>query len=254
VNATTIRDPRRLMRRTAHRARLLADPHFRQKWRAVWRHLARLPRRRVRLLDAGCGDGRWSIEIALRRPCWAVTGIDRDQAFIGRAEARRRALAVPNAEFVVDDFLTFCARPPFDVVLAVCSTHYGRTPGESELLFSRIREWLRPGGSVVLLEPRCRTEAPFVPRLGAPAWHDQFSAAALRRLCDASDLRIDRLDSCIGRMGVLAKQLDWRRGRLVEPMNSAIRVLALGLAALDARLPEPRRRSLMWLLVGHRPA
>ncbi|HXH25933.1 MAG TPA: class I SAM-dependent methyltransferase [Vicinamibacterales bacterium] len=242
------------MRRAAHRARLCADPHFRQKWRVVWRQLAQLPRRGLRLLDAGCGDGRWSIEIALRRPEWIVVGLDRDRAHLDRAAALRRSLAIPNADFIAGDFLAFRAASPFDVVLAVCSTHYGRTDEESERLFARIREWLRPGGCVVLLQPRCRTETPFASRLGAPAWHDQFSAAALRRLCDRSDLQIDRLNSCIGRMGVVAKQLDWHRGRLAEPVKSAVRLVALGLAAVDARLPEPRRRSLMWLLVGHRPA
>jgi SAM-dependent methyltransferase len=226
--------------------------HFHQKWRLVWPHLARLPRRGIRLLDAGCGDGQWSIEIAARRPDWMVTGVDRDESVIERAERRRRWLDVPNVDFVARDFFAFSSETPYDAVLGICSTHYGSYPQDTERLFAKMRGWLRPGGRVFLLLPRSRTETSFVTRLGRPAWRDHFDAAGISWVCQRSHLTVDRLDSCIGRVGALAKQLDWQRDGVAEPLNSAIRLLSHGLGLIDAYLPTPRQKSLMWLLVGHR--
>ena len=107
------------------RARTFADLHFHQKWRIVWPHLARLPRGDVNMLDAGCGDGGWSLEITARRPAWSVTGIDRDSVAIDRAHSRCRTLGLSNVSFRSDDFVEFLPTRPVDHVLSICSTHYG---------------------------------------------------------------------------------------------------------------------------------
>jgi SAM-dependent methyltransferase len=225
------------------RARTFADLHFYQKWRMVWPQLARLPREGVRLLDAGCGDGRWSAEIASRRPGWVIVGVDRSEAQLEKARERGDVLGLSNLSFEQADFADVAPAKPFDVVLSVCATHYESTLVDTEHLFRRMRAWLAPTGRLLLLVPRCVGEAPFVNRLVRPRWHDLFSRDALVQLCDTSDLTAELIAPCIGRIGTIAKQLDWTGG-------SAVAVLARGMAIVDTHVPPRSDRSLMWLLVA----
>lgn len=227
------------------RARTFADLHFYQKWHTVWPHLARLPREGVRLLDAGCGDGHWSAEIALRRPGWVIIGVDRSEVEVEKAEKRRDDLGLSNLSFERADFADVAPVRPFDVVLSVCATHYEPTLADTEQLFRRMRAWLAPTGRLLLLVPRCVGEAPFVNRLVRPRWHDLFSRDALVRLCDTSDLTAELIAPRIGRIGTIAKQLDWTSG-------GAVAILARGMAIVDTHVPPRSGRSLMWLLLARR--
>jgi SAM-dependent methyltransferase len=234
------------------RVRAFTDLHFYQKWHAVWPQLARLDRQGVRLLDAGCGDGQWAVEIARRRPGWTVTGVDRDALAIERARALQEGLNLSNISFEPREFFGFVPIRPFDVVLSVCSTHYGPTTLDIERLFTRMRDWLNPGGQLVMLVPRRVGEAPFVSRLNRPRWHEVFSRQGLTDLCAASDLRPALIAPFIGRLGTIAKQLDWSRGDAPAPASGAMGILARGMALVDAHVPPPSGRSLMWLLVADR--
>src|SRR5690348_7193228 len=91
--------------------------HARQDWSVAWPALAAMPREGIRLLDAGCGRGRWALELAARRPGWQVIGLDRDAAALRLAESARRKLRLDNLSFVQGDFVDFRSLPVFDVVL-----------------------------------------------------------------------------------------------------------------------------------------
>jgi hypothetical protein len=115
-----------------------------------------------------------------------------------------------------------------------------------------MRDWLAPAARLVLLVPRCVTEAPFVGRLARPEWHDRFSRDALATLCEASGLMPDVIAPRVGLLGTIAKQLDWTRTEVSVAAGSALGVLAKGVALLDAHLPWQSSRSLMWLVIAHR--
>ncbi len=232
------------------RARAFRDLHFYQKWCAVWPHLAGLPHEDVRLLDAGCGDGAWSAEIARRRPRWTITGIDRDAQAIGRARARAERERHVNTAFEVSDFAAFVPTRPFDVVLSICSTHYGPTRLDSRALFERMRGWLAPSGQLVLLVPRCADEAPFVKPFDRPQWHRVFTREDLTQLCDEAGLTADLIAPSIGRVGTMAKQLDWARAEMSPAAGRVVGALARGVAMVDACLPQQPARSLMWLVIA----
>ena len=76
------------------------DIDMRQKWWALWPHLSKLPTTGLDILDAGCGAGRWVLELAARRPQWQVQGIDRDRGTINAAERARQRLGVENVSFL----------------------------------------------------------------------------------------------------------------------------------------------------------
>ena len=231
--------------------------HARQDWSVVWPTLAAMPREGIRLLDAGCGRGRWSLELAARRPGWRIVGLDRDAAPLRIAESARRKLRLDNLSFVQADFADFRSPPAFDVVLSVCSAHYLAAAGGGDVLFSCFATSLRPGGRLVLYAPRAAGEAPWLPFLPRPVWHDVFTAAELRALSSANGFRVTRLGGALGRAGTMVKQIDvlatgrWRRVALAAGLYG----VEWALTAWDRRRRNGAdRATLMWLLVAERPA
>lgn len=83
----------------------LPSIEVRQKWLAVWPVLAALPPNGLRVLDAGCGDGTWTAELAARRPQWQLVGVDRDEAGIHHAARKAKRLGLRNVQFLATDFL-----------------------------------------------------------------------------------------------------------------------------------------------------
>ena len=229
--------------------------HARQDWSVVWPTLAAMPREGIRLLDAGCGRGRWSLELAARRPGWRIVGLDRDAASLRIAESARRKLRLDNLSFVQADFADFRSPPVFDVVLSICSAHYLAAAGGGEGLFTCFSTALRPEGRLVLYVPRAAGEAPWLPLLPRPVWHDVFTASQLRALCVATGFRITRLGGELGRAGTMVKQIDmlatgrWRRVALAAGLYG----VECALAAWDRRgRPRPDSATLMWLLLAQR--
>src|SRR5690606_16771659 len=83
------------------------DVGMRQRWDALWPSLASLPQSTLRVLDAGCGPGTWTLEIAARRPQWRVVGIDRIADSTAAAAHAARRLGIANAAFTCADFERF---------------------------------------------------------------------------------------------------------------------------------------------------
>lgn len=227
--------------------------HTRQDWHVLWPSLAGLTHKRLVLLDAGCGPGRWSIELASRRPNWFVVGVDQDADCLREAERARRRLGLANLAFVRAEFTTFQTLACFDIVLSVCSAHYLAEAGLGPVEFATFERCLKPGGRLILYGPRTVPETPWVPWLPKPMWHRVFSAAELRHLCAINHLRVEQLEGHVGIFGVAAKQLDWafsgktRRVALYAGLFWMEQVLS----ALD-RLSERSEEhpSLMWLLIA----
>jgi ubiquinone/menaquinone biosynthesis C-methylase UbiE len=104
-----------------------------------------------RVLDVGCGVGRWSRLLAARGA--HVTGIDLSPTMI--EEARRRAVAEGVAErctFHVQDLSALDVEGPFDQVLAVTVLQHILDPMSLHSAISAMSRRLGPGGRMVVLE------------------------------------------------------------------------------------------------------
>lgn len=233
----------------------VADIHDRQKWSAVWPTLAGLRQSNLRLLDAGCAAGGWTLELARSRPGWTIVGVDNDRDAIAAAEKARRRLALDNVSFVEADFLTYHADTPFDVVLSVSSAHYLAEQGSGDELFQRFAAWLWPAGQLILLGPRSAAECWFAPGLYRPPGRAVFSAAELARLCRLASLEIVALEGRIGPLATLAKQLAWGLQRRSVALSRLGYPVLWTLGTLD-RLMDHRdaRGTMMWLLTARAPA
>lgn len=228
------------------------DVGMRQRWDALWPSLASLPQSTLRVLDAGCGPGTWTLEIAARRPQWRVVGIDRIADSTAAAAHAARRLGIANAAFTCADFERFHTRQPFDVVLSVCSAHYLVAAGRGPALFARFHAWLKPGGRLMAILPRHRDEIPFVTWLPSPAWHRVCRLDDLRALCAGAGLVIEHVHPVVGRAGILARQIGWSRAphpRLLGLLYPIERLLAWA----DARRPPSGTEPAMfWVLLARR--
>jgi SAM-dependent methyltransferase len=226
--------------------------HTRQKWSALWPHLSALPEHGVRLLDAGCGTGRWSLELAARRPQWSVVGIDVDDGALRQAESAKARLGLTNVSFVRSDLRTFDPPKRFNVVLSVFSLHYLIAAGEASAMFDRFAQWLTPEGRLMILAPRRAEAALFVRGLPRPDYQGISSAPELATLCDRAGLRVVHLGGVVGRLGVLAKQLNLAVGGW-RPLVVATYPVQWVLASLDVPgRNDADRLMLMWVLVARR--
>lgn len=107
-----------------------------------------------RILDLGCGDGRWLASWLARFRDATGVGVERDPGLAERARRRlREADLWRRGEVQVAD-LASDPLPPgvFDLVLIAHTLHY-LPAREHEPLFERIRHRLRAGGLVAIVTP-----------------------------------------------------------------------------------------------------
>jgi SAM-dependent methyltransferase len=105
----------------------------------------------TRVLDVGCGVGRWSRLLASRGA--VVTGVDLSPTMIAQAERRAQADGVAErCRFRVQDLSRLDVEGPFDVVLGVTVLQHILDPKLLEAAVLGMTERLAPGGRMILLE------------------------------------------------------------------------------------------------------
>lgn len=110
----------------------------------------------ARVLDAGCGPGRHSLELARRGI--DVLGVDISAEFVALARDQAAREGLPSARFEVGDVRTLDAGA-FDAVLCLCQGGFGllggpAAPGDErtgdEAAFARLVAAVAPGGGLAV--------------------------------------------------------------------------------------------------------
>jgi 2-polyprenyl-3-methyl-5-hydroxy-6-metoxy-1,4-benzoquinol methylase len=105
----------------------------------------------ARVLDVGCGVGRWSSILALRGA--HVTGVDLSPTMINEARRRADANGVGDrCRFLVQDLTQLDAGEQFDLVLGVTVLQHILDAVSVREALQRMTAHLAPGGRMVLLE------------------------------------------------------------------------------------------------------
>ena len=101
------------------------------------------------LLDAGCGEGLFSVQVAERFPGWTILGVDlRDDDL---EQARARGDGLPNVRFEHLDLTGDLGRDRFDAVAALECLEEIEDDAAAAV---RLAEALRPGGLFLAHVPR----------------------------------------------------------------------------------------------------
>jgi SAM-dependent methyltransferase len=105
----------------------------------------------TRVLDVGCGVGRWSRLLAARGA--AVTGVDLSPTMIAQAQQRAAAEGVAGrCRFQVQDLSNLNVGEQFDLVLGVTVLQHILDPGALRAALVAMTAHLAPGGRMILLE------------------------------------------------------------------------------------------------------
>jgi trans-aconitate 2-methyltransferase len=94
------------------------------------------------VVDAGCGSGRVTAELADRLPNGRVIAVDGSEAMIAKARERLG----DRAEYLVSDLVELELPAPVDLVFSTATFHW---IGDHDRLFGQIRAALKPGGRLV---------------------------------------------------------------------------------------------------------
>jgi SAM-dependent methyltransferase len=105
----------------------------------------------MRVLDVGCGVGRWSRLLASR--CADGTGVDLSPTMVAQAQRRAEAEGVADrCRFQVQDLAKLDAGGQFDRVLGVTVLQHILDPELLRSAVQRMTAHLAPGGRMILLE------------------------------------------------------------------------------------------------------
>jgi len=106
------------------------------------------------IIDVGCGDGRFTRELALMLPDKAVRGLDYSHRAIGLAKAMNSD--IPGLRFVACDITSPTDEAPASV--AVLMEVFEHIPPEiSDAFLAGVRRLLQPNGMLLLTVPHLNT-------------------------------------------------------------------------------------------------
>lgn len=103
-----------------------------------------------RILDAGCGPGVFTMELAKRHPHALVLGVDIDKKAVYRAALVAGRAGIRNCRFAVGDVTRLGFREAFDLVLSVDNLEHIE---DDVAAMTALRLALKPGGTLVVHTP-----------------------------------------------------------------------------------------------------
>jgi SAM-dependent methyltransferase len=193
---------------------------------------------RLRVLDAGCGDGLLSLTLAERHNDWELTGMELREELVSGAKARAEMRSLANVRFRQADLTKPLPAGDFDAAIAVeC---LAEIPEDREAL-AQIAAALRPGALLVVHVPD-RNWKPVLPGSDA-TWRDEvrhgYEPAELEEMLRQAGLTAVRVTPTYRSLASLAQEL---RDRL-RPAPLVLRIIFAPLLLAAVAL---ERRGLTW--------
>lgn len=194
--------------------------------------------RPLRVLDAGCGDGLISLNLARRHPDWTILGIDRREDLIEGARVRARARGISNVAFRAADLTETAREHDFD---AVVSLEVLEEVPDDERALSSMAEALRDGGILALQVPE-RDWVPVLPG-SAATWREEvrhgYTAPEIAAAVGRAGLEPLALRPTFRSLVAAAQEVRDR----IKDRGLAVRLAAFPLMAAAVRL---ERLGLTW--------
>lgn len=119
------------------------------------------------VLDAGCGSGRVTAELARRLPCGRLLAVDGSAAMIAKARERLGE----RVSYLVADLSELAVDEPVDLVFSTATFHW---VVDHDRLFARLRAALREGGRLVAQCGGQGNVAEYTKAIAAAAARPQF--------------------------------------------------------------------------------
>jgi trans-aconitate 2-methyltransferase len=185
-------------------------------------------------IDAGCGSGRVTAELARRLPRGRLLAVDGSEAMIAKAHERLG----DAVSYLVADLSELKADEPVDLIFSTATFHW--IP-DHDRLFGRLRSALKPGGRLVAQcggEGNVARHAAVIAKVAArPEFGEHLGGAAgIWNFASAEETE-DRL-----RLAGFAEVRCWLEPKPVQPPDPLAFTSTVTLGPLLAQLPSERRR------------
>lgn len=136
-----------------------------------------------RILDAGCGTGKHTVELAMRFPEAEVLGLDLSLSSLAYAERKRRDLGIKNVRFAQADILEMTGGEPFHLIVSTGVLHHLADPVTG---WRRLVDRLVEGGLMKIALYSSLARRPIeAARTRIEEWHLEGTSAGIRT-CRAS--------------------------------------------------------------------
>jgi trans-aconitate 2-methyltransferase len=186
------------------------------------------------VVDAGCGSGRVTAELAKRLPEGSVIAVDGSEAMIAKARERLGE----RASYLVADLSELELGEPVDLIFSTATFHWIL---DHDRLFGRLRAALKPGGRLVAQcggEGNVARHAQVIATVVArPEFADHFAGATGMWNFASAEETESRL-----RAAGFAEARCWLEPKPVQPPDPLAFTSTVTLGPLLAQLPPERRR------------
>lgn len=207
--------------------------------------------RRLRVLDAGCGDGLLSLALARRHPAWEIVGLDLRPDLLEGATARARARELGNVRFEAADLTRPLPRAGFDAVLAIeCLSEI---PDDAAALRS-LAMAVAPGGLLVVQVPdrAWRAWLPWAPSTWREQVRQGYDAAQLAGMLSDAGTEVCEIRPTFRATAAVAQEVRDRLKTAALTVRCALFPVLTGAAWLEAH-GVTGGRSSAFIGVARRP-
>lgn len=123
--------------------------------------------------DFGAGDGAFTQALHdLLAPSATIYAVDKNPRALNKLSTRMNG-SEPVVRTVHADFTRDVSLPPLDGILMANALHWVR---RQHLVMTRVHDWLKPGGTLLLVEYDVATPRPYIPY---PVGYTRFSKLAV---------------------------------------------------------------------------
>lgn len=184
------------------------------------------------ILDAGCGEGFYSVRLAREYPHLSITAIDVEGEKIRRVEGMVSDLGLENCRPAVGSLLALTDRNAYDLILCTDVLEHIEQDDQAVACLAAV---LRPGGTLVIHVPQCGQRHYIGPQ---PDWHvyghvrEGYSLDELESLLRRVGLELVYHRYSFGFWGTLSADLDERCYRF-KPLWVPLLPIIVALAWAD---------------------
>ena len=114
------------------------------------RILPLITRKYKKILDAGCGQGIFTFEIARRLSESSITGVDIDNKLLERNRQIAEKITLKNCHFKFQDITRMNIKEEFDLIISIDNLEHVR---DDESVLKKFNSALKPDGEMILHVP-----------------------------------------------------------------------------------------------------
>jgi trans-aconitate 2-methyltransferase len=186
------------------------------------------------VLDAGCGSGRVTAELAKRVPRGRVIAVDGSEAMIEKARERLGE----NVTYIVTDLSELEVAEPVDLIFSTATLHWIL---DHDQLFAQLRGAIRPGGRLVAQCGGAGNVAEHAAVIAEVAARPEFASHLTQAKGLWNFAAPEKTEERLKRAG-FAEARCWLQPKPVQPQDPLAFTSTVTLGPLLSQLPEDLRR------------